>query len=304
MPRSADVRFSVPLTRFARDPKWNEQLPWALPIVAPFDDVQSEAGVYKIYGDEMIYNDVSDVKTEKGETNEIGFDMTEGTFTTKEYGFKTFVSYKQMKLWKHPETAKQRAVRFCQNRLLLKAEVRLHALADATTNDTTPTYDWDHASATPVDDIAAAKAAFKLKCGLPATHIIVGEHIMEELAVADQIQNLQKYQNFFNMMKITGANFATQSPFGLVWVVGDKMKRTSVRGATAVNGYVWGDDAFLVRASKDELDAPWAKTFRFSPWLVFEWEDKDRGGAYVKVTSDYVIKEVTANAVHKIVDVT
>lgn len=304
MPAASDVRVSITLTKYARDKKWNEDLPWVLPIISPFDDVGSETGVYKTYGDEMLYVDVSDEKSEKGETNEIGYDMDEATFTTKEYAFKTFVSYKEQRQWKHPETAMKRATRFCQNRLLLKAERRLVALASATSNTTTPSNDWDHASATPVDDIAAAKAAFKSACGLPATHIIVPEHVMEELAVADQIQSLTKYQNFFNMLKLSGAAFADKSPFGLTWVVADKQYRSSVRGATATNAYVWGDDAYLARVSNDQLDAPWCKTFRFSPWLVFKWEDKDRGGHYVKVTTDYVIKEVNSDAVHKMVDVT
>lgn len=304
MPRAADVRVTLPLTKWARDKKWNEATPWLLPAISPYEPVASEKGTYKYYGDEMLYDDVQDLKSETGETNEIGYDMAEGSFETDERAFKTFVSYKSIRQWKHPETAKKRAVRFCQNRLLLKAERRMVALAAATSNTTTPSNDWDHADATPVDDIALAKATFKTNCGLPATDLVVPEHVMEELAVADQIQALVKYQQFFNMLKLTGANFAAQSPFGLRWHVADKMYRSSVRGATAANSHIWGDDAYLFRASREELDAPWAKTFQFSKWLVFEWEDKDRGGFLIKVTTDYLVKEITSEAVHKMVDVT
>jgi len=304
MPRAADVRVSIPLTKWARDAKWNEGLPWLLPVVAPYEPVASEQGTYKYYGTEMLLVDVQDVKAEKGETNEIGYDISEDEFTTYERAFKTFVSYKEIRQWQHPETAKKRAVRFLQNRLLLKAERRLVALAAAAAGTSTPSNDWDHADATPVDDIAAGKAAFKTACGQAATDIVVPEHVMEELAVADQIQDLQKYQNFFNMMHITGANFAKQSPFGLRWHVADKQYISSVRGATVATAAVWGDDAYLFRVSNDSLDAPYAKTFRFSAWLVFEWEDKDRGGFYVKCTSDYITKVVNAAAVHRFIDVT
>lgn len=304
MPRAADVRVSLPLTSWARDAKWNERLPWLLPVIAPYEDVASQKGTYKYYGTEMLLDDVDDTKAEKGETNEIGYNIDETDYATIERGFKVFVSYKEIQQWKHPETAKKRAVRFLQNRLLLRAERRMVSSASGTSNTTTPSYDWDHADATPVDDIAAAKAAFKTACGLPATDIVVPEHVMEELAVADQIQSLAKYQQFFNMLKITGANFAAQSPFGLRWHVADKMYISSTRGATETKAAVWGDDAYLFRVSNDELDAPWAKTFRFSKWLVFEWEDKDRGGFYVKITSDYITKVVNTNAVHKMVDVT
>jgi len=300
----ADVRVDTYLTTLARDYRYNEAEAFIADEVAPIKPCASSSYKYKIYGTEVLDNEIDDIKAAKSGTNEVGYDITEGSGTIPTRALKTFVSDEEIKESRDPVKPMEDAVAFLTKRLKLLHEMRLVVLMAATSYGATPSNDWDHADGTPIADISLAKLTLKAACGQKATRLVAGDHVFEELAVATGILGYVKYQSFYDVLASDGEKFASTPKLGVSPLVSSAMKDSADAGAAASLGRVIGDDAYLVRTASGERDAPWAIQPEASGFVVTKWRDEDRGGWWVKEMHKRTFKEVTATAIYKFTDVT
>ena len=298
-----NVRVDSYLTGFARDYNWNDDA-WISDVIAPVKKVKSSSYKYKYYGKEATRNEVDDIKAPKGATNEVSYDIAEGSGVIVPRALKTFVDDHEIREAPDPVRPLEDATVFVMKRLKLLKEQRLVTLMAATSNSTTPTYDWDHASATPMSDIIAGKASFKGNLGKGPNYLVMGDDVADELSFADEILSNTKYQGFYDWLTSTADKMAARKPWGLSWLISSALYDTADAGATASLGRVIGEDAYLVRVESGSRIATWAIQPMCSDWVVTRWRDEDRGGWYVKVEHQSTFKEVTSEAIYKFTDVT
>lgn len=299
-----DVRVDTYLTGFARDYGFNPDEAFVADEVAPIKQCASSAYKYKAYGTEVTDNEIDDMKAAKGGTNEIGYDITEGSGTIPTRALKVFVSDDEIKESRDPVKPAENAVIFVTKRLKLLHEIRLEVLMAATTNGATPANDWDGASGAPIADIALAKATLRAACGRKATVLVAGDHVWEELAVATGILDYVKYQSFYDILAADGEKFAKSPKWGVKPVVSSAMKDAADPGVTASLGHVIGDNAYLIRTVDGERECPWAIQPEASGFVVTKWRDEDKGGWWFKVMHKRTFKEVTATAIYEFIDIT
>jgi hypothetical protein len=304
MPEQKDVRVDSYLTGYARDYNFNVDSDFVVDEIAPIKPVKSTSYKYKIFGSEVLDNEVDDARAAGAAANEIGYDVTEGSGTIMTRSLSTFVTDEEIGEAADPIKPMEDGVIFCMKRLKLLHEMRLVVLMAATSYNATPTYDWDNASGAPITDIATGKLALKAACGQKATHLVMGDHVAEELAVAAGVLGSVKYQSFWDIMQADGAKFAESPKWGVKPLISSALKDSADAGAAATLARVIGDDAYLVRASASERDCPWAIQPMASDYVVTRTRNDRRHGWEVNVEHKRTIKEVTAAAIYKMVDIT
>jgi hypothetical protein len=304
MPEVKDVRVDSYLTGFARDYNFNADESFIADVIAPIKPVASSSYKYKIYGTEVLDNEIDDIKSAKSGANEVGFDVTEGSGTILTRALKTFVDDETISEAPDPVKPMEDAVSFVTRRLKLLQEMRLVTAMAATSYGATPSNDWDNSSGTPITDISTGKLSLKAACGQKGTHLCIGDHVAEELSVAAGVLGSIKYQSFYDILNAGGEEFAKNPKWGVRPTIASALKDTADPGATASLSRVIGDDAYLVRVASSERDCPWAIQPEASGFVVTRWRDEDRGGWWVKVQHKRTIKEVTATAIYKFTDVT
>jgi hypothetical protein len=196
--------------------------------------------------------------------------------------------------------------------LRLKKETRLVTLATATSNSTTPSFDWDDDdNATIVKDINTAKAGMYTALGWSPTHILFGQHIADEIVGQADIIDLIKYSAAMAKPTAILNNLSSDDlpprMMGMQTIIPQAQYNTISPGLTAVYANVWVDDAYLFHLDPASQSPTWAKTFESLGMSIRTVPDAKRGahgGTFVVGTWEYEVKETTAAACYKIVDVT
>lgn len=305
MPEQKDVRVDSYLTGFARDYNFNTDDDFIADVIAPIKPCKSTSYKYKIFGSEVLDNEIDDARAAAAAANEIGYDVTEGSGTIMTRSLTTFVTDEEVSEAPDPVKPMEDGVVFLMKRLKLLHEMRLVVLMAATSYGATPSNDWDHASGAPITDIATGKLSLKAACGQKGTHLVAGDHVWEELAVSAGILGYVKYQSIHDVLATDGEAFASSNKWGVAPVMASALKDTADPGATASLARVIGDDAYLVRVgTAGERDCPWAIQPMASDYVVTRTRNDRRHGWEVNVEHKKTLKEVTAAAIYKFTDVT
>jgi hypothetical protein len=311
MPNPIDYQFSVPLTNWVRRYPIETQT-MAQDRVAPIVQRKTAKGEYQYLGLEMYNLHVDDTLGNRTEPHELFYDAPTTTFTTKEYGAMIFVSNKEKAEALSPLDPVRQGILTCQHFLRLKKEQRVVTLAEATSNSTTPSFDWDDDdSATIVKDIATAKAGLKANHGFAATDILFGDHIADEIVGQADIIDLIKYSAALQKPQAILDNLSGEDLppriFRMNRITPTAMWNNAQPSATASYKNLWADHAYLFVNDNANQSAPWAKTFQslgMSVRTVPEAKRGARGGMFVICSWEYVVTEVTDTAIYQIDDVT
>lgn len=299
-----NIRVSTHLTGFVRDYNFNAEGTWLQDKIAPVKPCKSSSYTYKYYGNEALEVDVSDIKAAKGLTNEVDYDVAEGSGTIPTYALKKFVS--DQEIAEAPDVIKplEDAAVFVTKLLKLRQEIRIVTLMEACTNSGAVTQVFDHASATPVADIGAAKLALLAACGRPADTFVLGYDTAEEMSTGVGLWNYMKTQNFTDYLT-AGADMLKNRPFlGMNVLISSALKESADPGITSVPAWVYNTSVYVLRAPTNIAEAPWGIQPEAAKFVITKWRDDDRGGWYVKAQWIRTIKEVSSTAIYEITGAT
>lgn len=302
---ASDMAIDTTMTNLVRAYRFEDQVS-ICDTVAPIKPVRSRSGRWKTRGKEAVDIHVSDLAADRSETNEIGFAVGEQTY---------YIDTRRLKLLVTDEEAEERGILnaategviLLRHATLLRQEIRIRNLADATTNETTPGTDWDTSSVIHAD-VTAAKIAFTDLLGLPPTHIAFGDHVANEIASNADIKadivtatNLPDGRGFINL--IDGKTLPRMM-WGLQVLVPTVMYNSAARGATRVLTRVWGDDAYMFRIDRSTRTDTWAIQPQTLAPTIVRWRNPDPGGWYYKLMMKRDEQELTSEAIHQLLDVT
>jgi len=307
--RSKDLAIQTDLTNMVRAYR-PENFTYIGDIVAPRKPVGSKSGRYKTLGQEGWDVDLSDYLSDEGEATTLTYAAGNVAYYIDPHGMKTFVSDEAMNE-NIPINAAAIATMRLQQACLLRQEIRIRNLADATGNTTTPATDWD-TSATIHTDVAAAQAIMQPALGARANVIALGDHIADEMlgnssmkgdiAAASAVQDGRK---FFGMMTSAGLAEAT-NPWGMRVILPNAFYNTAAPGLARTKARVWGDDGFMFYVDSETFTSSWAVQFELLKETIVRWRDEMRGtgGWWYKLIYKRIAKEITPEAVLKLIDLT
>ena len=302
MARSKDVSVDTTQTNLIRAYNYTDQI-FAGPIVAVVKPVLSKIGRWKTRGKEALDVDVSDEATDKAPTNEIGLDVKESTYYTHPKRLKGLVTDDEA------EDFGQLAVETEMTLLLfhginLRQEIRIFNLADGTTNEVTIATDWDTSTTVP-EDVATNKNAFELEAGMPPTHLVIGEHIANEIAANANLRGLLADRDFSSTLRLLSNGRQLPDPFmGMRLVIPNVMFNAAKRGQARTIQRVWGDDAFMVRVDNATRSMTWAVQQEKLGPTVLRWRNNDPDGWYFKVMMKRDQNVTTPESIRQLIDVT
>lgn len=278
--------------------------------VAPIVRVQTESGRYSALGQEGFDVDVSDHLADDGQAGTLVWAAEKVSFQIDPRGLQTFVSDRVM-IQQGAVNAATTATKLLKQALMLRQEIRVRNLADATSITSTPATDWD-TSATVHTDVAAVQSLMQGALGLRANMIALGDHIADELlgnanlvgniAAASAVQDGRKW---LGMVTSAGLAAAT-NPWGMTVVLPNSFYTSSAPGLARTKARVWGDDGFIFYIDRDTETSAWAVQFSYLEPMVVRWRDESRGvgGWWYKMIYQRLVKELTPEAIVKLIDLT
>lgn len=307
MAHSSDVVVDVTLTNFVRDYRFERQM-FAGDAVAPILPVTSFKGRYKELGKELLNLHVSDTSGDRAETNEIGLDVTEKTYEAIERRLKIMVTDKEIRSAPRALDPMRRGAIAVTHALKLRQEDRIQTLAGATSNTSTPSNDWNLDAATIVSDVNAGIASMKGILGFKPTHWLIPDHVADEIAAQQDIQDLIKTAAAMGRpVEILNTLHGGALPsvmFGLRVIMPTVMFNDAEPKATENIVRVWGDDSYLFSLAPGGEGASWAVQPQSLAFTIVRWRSNDPAGWWIKAVHEKDEIEVTTEAVHKFVDVT
>ena len=307
MPSIHDVRVDVTLTNFVRNYRFERQL-MAHDLIAPLVPVTSFAGRYKELGKELLNINVSDSGGERGETNEIGYDVTEATYEAIERRLKILVTDREIKYSPSKLQPMRQAAIAVTHALKLRQEARIETLAVATSNSTTPGNDWDNAAATIVADVNAGIAAMKGILGFKPTHWLIPDHVADEIAgqatIVAAIQAAAAMNRPMELLNTLHGGALPSVMFGMKVIIPTVMYNSAEPGAAIVVARIWDQDSYLFSLGGAGTGANWAVQMQSTAFTIVKWRNPDPPGWYVKAVFERDEIEVTPEAIHKFIDVT
>jgi len=307
--RSKDLALQVDLTNMIRAYK-PENWTYIGDTVAPRTPVTSKSGRYKTLGQEGWDIDLSDFLSDEGEPTSLAFAVGNVAYYIDPHGMKTFVSDEAMDE-NIPINAATIAVKRLQQACLLRQEIRIRNLADATTNTITPGTDWD-TSATIHTDVAAAQEIIQPALGQRANIIALGDHVMDQVVGnANMISSIAAAMAATDGRKLpgvaTGSGVAEVTKrWGMRVILPNAFYNTAAPGLARVKARVWGDDGFMFYVDNETFTSTWAVQFELLKETIVRWRDEMRGtgGWWYKIIYKRVAKEITPEAIVKLIDLT
>jgi hypothetical protein len=312
MPDYRDVRVNVTLTNVIRDYKFQDQQ-FAADIVAPPVQVVSSIGTYKTLGRELLSTQHSDALGGEGELTRIGYEMGSATYECLPYGLKMLVTDREIRQSPPGFDPMRQAAITLLHGLKLREELRiatLAAVAGTPVNYSTPSNDWDHADATIVTDINAAKVLFKANMGgRGPTHFLFGDHVANEIVNQIDLSTLVVAAAALNRpLDLLNTAFSGDDLppriFGMQKIVPSVYHNTALIGATEALANIWDQDAYMFLLSSDLQGATWAHQFRLTDAVVRQWRSEDPSGWWVAAEWEVDEVEVNANAKWRFIDIT
>lgn len=300
-------RVDVTLTNFVRNYKFERQTKAGL-TVAPKQSVTSSVGRYKARGQELYDIHVSDTGGERSKANEIGSVVTEVTYETFPYALGWFVTEKEQLQAPPALNPKKHAALSIRHALELRHEDRVVTLAAATGNTGAIAPDWDDGAATIVADVNGAKATFKGNLGFPPTHWLFGDHVGDEIVGQADIVDLIKYAAAMQKpTAILSALTADELPnrmMGMNVLMPTARRNTAEPGIARVIANIWGDDSYVINIDPSPQSNTWAVTIEVANFVIRLVTSENPRGTWVIGYWDYVVKEITAEGIYRMSDVT
>lgn len=305
---AAQMNVQMDLTNFARVYK-PELFNYIQDTVAPRVKVQTESGRYTAFGQEGYDIDTSDYLADDASPNTILWAAEKVSFQIDPRGLQTFVSDRVMDQ-RGPGNAATIATKLLKQQLTLRQEVRVRNLAEATSQSVTPGTNWDTSSAI-WTDISGAQAVMQGALGVRANVIAIGDHILDsmlantnmkgDIAAAAAMLDGRKFLGLMSGPDLPGVTTMA----GMTIVSPNSFYRSSNPGLARVNTRVWGNSVYLFHIDGGSETLTWAIQFEYLPETVVRWRDESRGigGWWYKMFYQRVVKEITPEAVYKLIDV-
>jgi hypothetical protein len=308
MPNIRDVVVDVTLTNYVRDYRWERQT-FVADVVAPVIPVTSFKGRYKALGKELANIDVADHGSDKGETNQIDYDVSEVTFDCIERRLKIFVSQKEINQSPSGLEPLQRAALAVTHGLKLRQERRIVDLADNTSNTAAAAAVWSSATlAQFLADNRAAIAAYKLKAGMPPNLLVIPDHgadgIMMNSALFAAVYTAASLGGD-TPPEILGMAHGQALPkrlFNCNVVVPTCMYNSAepIQPNTPTIARVWGNDAYYFGASPVGEGPTWGAQFRSLGFTIVRFPREDPAGWWVKAVHETDEVETTGDSIYRI----
>lgn len=296
------------MTNLVRAYRFEEQT-FIADIVAPRRAVRSRIGRYKNRGKEALNIDVSDKLSDRGMANEIGFAATESTYLIDPHGLKGFCSDDEIDESGAIQCATELSI-LLKAATMLRQEIRVRNLADATSFTTNPANDWDTSAAVHMD-VKDAVQSMKGRLGFRPNVIVLGDHICDEIVAnanikADIVASTSVADGRDYMRSMTGADLPRFRPWGMEMLQPDAQFNSASPGLAIANPLdrVWGDDGYLFRSDNETRTMTWALQLELLRETIVRWRTEDPAGWWYKIVYKRVVKEITPEAVHKLIDLT
>jgi len=296
------------LTNMARTYK-PENFTFAADAMAPVVKVQTESGRYSALGQEGFDVDVSDNLADDGQAGTLVWAAEKVSFQIDPRGLQTFVS-DRIGRTRGEVNAANIATKLLKQALMLRQEIRVRNLADATSNTIANGTDWDTSAAVHTD-VAAAQAVMQAALGIRGNLINLGDHVADEmLGNANLVSNIAAASAVSDgrdwLGMITSKGLENKNPWGLSVILPNAFYTSSNPGLARVKARVWGDDGYLVYTDRDTETSAWAVQFSYLEPLVVRWRDETRGvgGWWYKMFFQRLVKEITPEAIVKLPDLT
>jgi hypothetical protein len=306
---AAGMAIQEDLTNLARVYK-PELFTYIADEIAPRVPVMTEAGRYTALGQEGFDIDVSDALADDASAGTLVWAAEKVSFQIDPRGLQTFVS-DRIANSRGPVQAGAIATKLLMQGLMLRQEIRVRNLADATNNAISNGTDWDTSTAVHTD-VAAAQAAMQAALGLRGTHIALGDHIADEMVGNPNIQSsiataaaVADGRKYLGMVTSDGLATVT-NPWGLRVVLPNAMYTTTAPGLGRTKARVWGDDGFLVHVDRDTETSGWAVQLEYLAPVIVRWRDETRGvgGYWYKAYYQRKAYQLTPEAIVKLPDLT
>jgi len=181
------------------------------------------------------------------------------------------------------------------HRLKLRVEKSIKTLLDAGSYSATPTVKWDGTNPTIEKDIDTAKEAFELRCGVPATHLVMPRAVANVVKRDSSVRGLRKFQN--DGLLLDGEIPSTI--FGLNVVIPGALENTANPGLSQSLARIWTTDTcYLVHVNpaigQDGETLTTVAQMRWAAWgtpyAAFTWPD-----AHLSKRVDWVSVDVHQN---------
>ena len=307
--RSKDLAIQTDLTNMVRAYK-PENWTYIGDVVAPRKPVGSKSGRYKTLGQEGWDIDLSDYLSDEGEATTLNFAVGNVAYYIDPHGMKTFISDESMEE-NIPINAATIGVMRLKQATMLRQEIRIRNLADATSNTSTPGTDWDTSSVIH-NDVAAGQEIMQPALGQRANIIALGDHIMDQVVGnANMISSIAAAMAATDGRKLLGAATSTgiaevTNPWGMRVLLPNSFYNTAAPGLARTKARVWGDDGFMFYVDNETFTSTWAVQFELLKETIVRWRDEMRGtgGWWYKLIYKRVAKEITPEAVVKLIDLT
>lgn len=306
MAHSKDVAVDTTMTNLVRAYRYEDQT-FIADMVAPVKPVRSKAGRYKTRGKEALEIDVSDEGDDRSRTNELGFDVGEVTYYANTKRLKGLVTDEEIQDFGLIDSRQEMTI-LLMHGIKLRQEIRIRNQFDgggSGTNTVTIGTDWDTSTTVPAD-IATNKGTFMLQGGMPATHIVLPEHVANEVTANANLRGMLQdtdWNNLFGFLS-DGRALEGRKFMGLTPVIPNVMYNSADRGQTRSVSYVWGDNAYLCRVDNQTRSGSFMVQIEALAPTVVRWRDNDPGGFYYKIMMKRAEKELTAESVLELADVT
>jgi len=275
--------------------------------IAPIKTVRSYTGTYKTRDKSALDVDVSDEGSQEGATNEIHFNVGEGTYTCEDRKLKIWVSDKEI-LERGALDPMQEGAVLLKHGMELRQEIRIRNLAEATTNAVTIGTDWDTSDAIHTD-ITTNQIAFEAACGMPATHAVINSDVAGEILAnaavgSGGLGTVPQARNAADALSSLGWKNFPKYAWNMRIIVTNCRYNSAKPMATRVASYIWPDTMFMFRVDNSIRATTWAIQPELLSDTIVRWRDDDRGGWYLKILRSRDEVEVTSDAVRELDDVT
>ena len=302
--RSRDLAIDITMTNFVRAYKF-ETLTFIGDTVAPRRAVKSKSGRYKTRGKEALDIHVSDQLSDRGMANEIVWAAGETPYFIDPHGLVGFCSDEEIEENGALQCATEVSI-LLKAAVALRQEIRVRNAADATSNTSTPATNWD-TSATIHSDVKDAKQAMKSLSGFLPNVFAIGDHIADAVVAntnikSDIVSAMSVADGREVLSAMSGQDLARFRPWGMQVVMPDCMYNSANAGLARVLARVWGDDGYMFRIDNEMRSMTWALQFEMLKEMIVRWRSENPGGWYYTIIYKRVVKEVTPESIHKLID--
>jgi hypothetical protein len=268
--------------------------------------------------------------------NRDNFLFDTGSYVTEDHGAEETVDDRQLAIYANVIKLENFAVMRAINRVLLAYEVDVAAAVFATgsfsngaagtiSNNAAGAVPWStHATATPIEDIDAARQSVLLACGTMPNSLVLSDWALVQLCRCHEIQDLLKYSGHDDPKEYVRRLPALCELLLLDNIhVGRGIKNTADDGQSASISRIWDPTMALVCHISDESDveAPEPTIGRTFMWtqenaeipgaaddtpgvIVEEYREENRRGGTIRARNDRQVKIIHAAAGYLITGVT